>query len=144
MMPARSRAREILMQALYQYAVQPDSKDEILKFSWVREDLYRKITEFAAEEFCGMLDRLSLIDRTIQEQSAKWSTDRIGRIEMAILRLGVYELLYIDEIPATATISECINLANRFGNDDSYKFINGVLDAVARRTGKTQKTAGDG
>lgn len=130
------------MQALYQYAVQPDSREEILEFNWVRSDIYREIIKFATDEFNGLIGQLSLIDRMISDHLSGWKDDRIGRIERAILRIGVYELLFADDIPVTATISECLNLANRFGNDDSYKFINGVLDAVASRTGKSKERSG--
>lgn len=71
--------------------------------------------------------RLSEIDGLIDEKATGWSVSRMGKVDLTLLRLAVYEILYDEEVPAGVAINEAVELAKRFGQDESPSFINGVL-----------------
>lgn len=79
----------------------------------------------------GVLDKLEDIDGVIGKHLKDWRIERISRMDLAVLRLGVYELLYMEDIPAGATINEAVELAKQYGTDESYAFVNGVLGRVS-------------
>lgn len=85
---------------------------------------------FAAELVVGVSDHQSGIDRAIDARSVGWPLERMPAIDRALLRLGIYELTETD-VPTGAAISEAVELAKRYSTDDSHKFINGILAAVA-------------
>lgn len=76
----------------------------------------------------GVKDKIEEIDKTITKSAPDWPLKNIAKIDLAVLRLGVFELLYTKETPRNVVIDEAIELAKKFGNDSSSKFINGVLD----------------
>ena len=91
-----------------------------------REEVKKK-----TEAVCAKLKEIdSLLDKT----SVGWMTDRMSRTDLTILRLGVYELLYDDSIPAGVAINEAVLLAKKFGGDDSSSFVNGILGKIQRQT----------
>lgn len=81
--------------------------------------------------FSDILDKVDDIDKRISEVSKGWKIDRIGKVELAILRLAVYEIVYDDDIPASVAINEAVEIAKKFGPEDSYAFVNGVLARFA-------------
>lgn len=88
--------------------------------------------EFAWELVCGVWKNTKDIDKRIDEYSQHWKLSRIARIELTILRLALYEMLYVEDVPLKVSINEAIELAKRFGDDNSKNFVNGILDAVAK------------
>ena len=78
-----------------------------------------------------LMEHLPEIDERLNEVSRGWKTQRMGKVDLAILRLGVYELLYDDEIPTGVAINEAVELAKRFGGDESPAFVNGILGHIA-------------
>ena len=74
-----------------------------------------------------IVEKLPEIDRALSEKMKGWTLERVGRVELAILRLGVYEIRYDDDIPEGVAISEAVELAKKFGSDNSGAFVNGVL-----------------
>ncbi len=75
---------------------------------------------------------MPVIDEKIKEHLEHWDFSRLSRVDLAILRMSVFCLLYQPDIPATVTIDEAIDIAREFGTDDSYRFINGVLDSIQK------------
>ena len=102
-----------------------------------QRDVYlEQIPELTQEEHTYMLekfirDRIPEIDQKINEVARGWKTERMGKAELAILRLALYEMLYEDAIPVKVAINEAVELAKRFGGEDSPGFINGVLARFA-------------
>jgi len=76
---------------------------------------------------------LAMIDRTIQESLTNWRMNRLSMVDRNILRLGVAELMFVDEVPPRTTIREMVSLAEKFGTQESPRFVAGVLDAVSRK-----------
>ena len=81
----------------------------------------------------AILARCPEIDEMIASLLKGWTLDRIGRVELAILRLGVYEILWDEEVPTGVAISEAVELAGRFGDENAGTFVNGVLAGCARK-----------
>lgn len=93
------------------------------------------------EKVQAVFDHLSEIDPLIEETSVGWALERMNRTDLSILRLGVYELLYDDTIPSGVAINEAVLLARKFGGDDSYSFVNGILGRIQKEhEGETHKT----
>ena len=135
-MGIREKGREIAMQALYQYAVQGGEILEDLTFDWVRSGTSDKVTGFAESLIHGAAEHSGESDALIDRFLTNWSPDRLGVVERAILRLAVYEIMHREDIPAEVSVTEAVTLAKKFCDPDSYKFINGVLDAVIGHTRK--------
>ena len=107
------------------------SENTVLAFEWV--DKERRVSEtfdFARLLICGTIEKIADIDARIAMSLRGWSLDRLARVDLAILRFSVYSLVYQPDIPARVTIDEAIDLAKRFGAQESYRFVNGVLDSI--------------
>ncbi|MDO9082886.1 MAG: transcription antitermination factor NusB [Humidesulfovibrio sp.] len=87
---------------------------------------------FASQLVQGVCDNLAQIDKVIGKHSDHWKIGRIGKVELAILRLSLFEILHRSDIPLKVAINEAIELAKGFGDESSRSFVNGILDAVAR------------
>ncbi len=137
-MATRHQAREAVIGLLYAYDLgNPEIKkfaEEILEEKKIRN----KQREFALNLFKGTVEHLNAIDEEIKKHLESWDMDRLGHIERAILRLGAYELLFTDLDPAIV-INEAVELAKKLGSDQSPKFVNGVLDAIAKEKHGSQK-----
>ena len=94
-----------------------------------------KATEEEHSYIADKVDRIKAkvpeIDRRIDEVAQGWKTQRMGKAELAILRLAVYEMLYDEEIPLKVAINEAVELAKKYGGDDSPSFVNGILAKLA-------------
>jgi len=95
-----------------------------------------------AEELAGIVaERLSEIDAVIADSARNWTVDRMSRIDRNLLRMAVAELLYVDDVPMRVTLDEAVEIAKAFGGDDSARFVNGILDRVAREGDKAPEPA---
>ena len=83
--------------------------------------------KYIEEYYQAVVDKLDEIDGLISSNAKGWSIDRMSKVDLTILRLGVYEMIYDDTIPEVVALNEAIELAKEFGQDQSYSFINGVL-----------------
>ena len=133
-MGARRTARERALQALYQLDMAQGQPVDALKSAW--EVASESQPEPDAQHFAlilvrGVRDHLHEIDGVIQEHSHHWRLDRMTRIDRNVLRLGIFELKYLPEIPGKVSINEAVELGKRFGTEDSSAFINGLLDRIA-------------
>lgn len=130
-MGKRHKARVLALQGLYQYEIGGLSKDEILKFEWIDKNKFPiEILLFAEKLISGTINNLNSIDKLIIENLTNWEFNKISPIERNILRFSVYSLIYLTEIPFIVTINEAINIARKFGNSNTYRLVNGVLDGI--------------
>ncbi|WP_206458094.1 transcription antitermination factor NusB [Anaerovorax sp. IOR16] len=128
----RTQARELLMQMLFQMEVQNDHSDSIKK-RVAEENLEESNQKDYFEEMYGLITlHLPEIDQQIEEYSNNWKINRLAKVDLAILRLSIAELLYKMDIPDSVSINEAVDLAKKFGGDDSGKFVNGVLGKIVR------------
>lgn len=100
------------------------------------EGEYASISEhdmtYITEKYNKIFDKLPDIDEKIATASKGWSLNRIGKVELAVLRLAVYEMLFDDDIPVGVAIDEAVELTKKYGQDGSPAFVNGVLAAIAK------------
>lgn len=129
----RTLAREIAMKLLYAETVGGEGTlRDALEQSDVTEPLCDEDADFCETLVFGVRTYQDDIDGRIAANAKDWTLDRIAKVDLSILRIATYELLYESGIPAGASINEAVELAKRFGGDKSAKFINGVLGAVAK------------
>ncbi len=132
-MGIRHNGREIALQALYQIDLRGGaSNDELSLFfeSFAADDRARR---FARELVDGVRGAQAELDREIAAGLEHWSIGRLSRVDHNILRLALYELISMADVPARVTIDEPIELAKTYGDRDSGRFVNGVLDHLAAR-----------
>ena len=130
-MPKRNRtlAREIALQALFQQDLAGDDPQKIAELlAEATEDSRER--EYARSLALGVLENRQELDRRIVEVTNNWKLDRIAAVDRAILRLGLYELLEMDEVPPKVVINESVELAKKFSTAKSGSFVNGVLDRI--------------
>jgi len=126
----RKVARAHAMKLIYEWEMGGDGGEE------TRSDLLEvsageKESDFMNQMFEGVVARVEEIDEKISAFSQGWSIERINRVDLAILRLGVYELL-LDKVPTGIVINEAVDLANQYSTDKAGSFINGILGNIAR------------
>jgi N utilization substance protein B len=87
---------------------------------------------FAEELVRGVYDQLETIDETLHSYSTNWSLERMARVDLALLRLSAYELMYRPDIPVNVIINEAVEIGKRYGTKETPAFINGILDRISR------------
>jgi len=127
----RRKAREFLLSALYRREHVDTPLAEML--AEVKAGDQRGYIETVYE---GVHERLDEIDRMLGERTVGWRFERLALIDRNILRLGVYELLFLDEIPPEVAIDEAVELAKKFGTEQAQSFVNGILDRIWKERGK--------
>ena len=136
-MGSRRKARIIAMQALFSWDYTHHELQELLEFTWLDSERLAKFENetlfFARHIVQGTLENIEEIDKKIERQLEHWNFDRLGRVDLAILRISIYGLKYQQDIPYSVTIDEAIDLAKRYGSEESYRFVNGVLDGVRKQ-----------
>ena len=129
----RSLAREIAMKMLYAASLGGgETMDEVLEQSEQADTLSDKDKTFLENLTFGVTERQEELDEIIGRYAQGWALNRLARVDLTILRMAVYELKYMPEIPVGATINEAVELSKRFCEEKSSGFINGILGSVAR------------
>jgi N utilization substance protein B len=134
---SRHRAREAAVQMLYQWEVGRVSMFEVRQTFWGGPAADRPLSEderaFASRLSDGVAEKLAEIDPIITEAAQHWRLERMNVMDRLILRLAIYEFLHERDTPAKVVINEALELARTFSNDDSVRFINGILDAIRKK-----------
>lgn len=131
-MATRRRAREIVLQLLYEADLNPHrDADAARAFIRSRMQGRKALTDFADRLYCGTWEHREEIDRTISSLATHWSLSRMAVTDRNVLRLGAYELMFGDT-PGRVAINEAVVLAKRYGDRNSPRFVNGVLDRLMR------------
>lgn len=146
----RRKARELALSALYMMDMQSgmgvagsareapiretDSEENevIERFFKERSSASEKVLQYARKLVNGVREKREDIDRRIEEASEHWKISRIARIDRNILRLSAFEILFDSETPPPVSIDEAIELAKKYGSEESSAFVNGVLDHITR------------
>lgn len=87
--------------------------------------------EYIKNKYLAVREKMPMIDCLIDEKSTGWKTSRMGKVELTILRLAVYEMIFDEDVPVTVAINEAVEIAKKFGGDDTPAFVNGILAKVA-------------
>ena len=130
-MRKRSQARENVLKILYQAEIVQRDVDSASEMFWERfpsvDATIKKFTERLAK---GVEERMDVIDEKISQYATNWQLKRMAVIDRNILRMGVYELIYAEDIPPKVSINESVELAKKYGDLESSKFVNGILDKI--------------
>ncbi len=136
-MGSRRQGRILALQALFSWDFTRQHVEELVRFQWIDDEKKIKIGEdvtfFAALLIKGTIENIEEIDNAIKRQIEHWDFKRLAKVDLAILRISVYALFYRNEIPKSVTIDEAVDIAKNYCSDDSYKFINGVLDGIQKK-----------
>lgn len=132
-MSSRHRAREYALQMLYQAEVGGMPIAEVERHFWDGADAPEEVRVFASRLACGTSSSLVEIDSLLRHGIENWRLERLGAVDRNVLRLAVFEFLHEPGTPRIVVIDEAIEVAKRFGGDESGQFVNGILDALRKR-----------
>ncbi|MBI3307141.1 MAG: transcription antitermination factor NusB [Candidatus Omnitrophica bacterium] len=131
-MRKRTQARECAIQILYQREMNDDPLDKVFASFWEQYPGFTEETkEFTRQLVLGTIEHLTEIDEVVSRYTENWQLWRMAVIDRNILRFATYELLYAGDIPPKVTINEAVNIAKKFSQEESGKFVNGVLDKIS-------------
>ena len=140
---ARTRARELMLQALYQMQIAGHSSSELLR-QYHEQVAYQRVDqEYFDEQLPAIIKAQKPLEETIDELIDR-PLEQLDPVELGILLIGTYELESRIEIPYKVVINECVNLAKRFGAIDGHKYINACLDAAAKNLRQIEVQANTG
>ena len=125
----RRKAREYAFILLFEYRFQPDVINDIIEEFFIENDAGKQ-EEYIREVVCGAISHIEEIDAAIAENSKGWSLDRISNVCMAVMRLAVFEMKYMDSIPRNVSVNEGVSLAVEYDGEEAAPFVNGVLDKI--------------
>lgn len=123
------------MQALYQMELTGDASTASLEFFLTHFEGSARSRDFARRLILGVVTNRKQIDRLIEQCAEHWKLKRMAKVDLTILRVATYELLFCPDIPMNVSMDEAIEIGKRYGSGDSATFINGVLDQVAQSSG---------
>jgi len=127
----RREGRELALQLLYALEMNPVESGELMALSRDSSRSAEVVRLFAEELVAGVVANRDEIDRQIGEKSKNWAISRMAKVDLNILRMAFFELIFRNDIPKKVTINEAIEVAKKYGTEDSPAFINGMLDEMA-------------
>lgn len=139
-MGQRRKARERALEILYGIEIKKshidETKDILLQYWSKKESENIPIADdsksFTSNLVNGVIENINNIDECIKKYTINWTVDRISKIDKNILRIAVYEFLYLSDIPEIVSINEAVDIAKKYGSEESDKFINGILDKIRK------------
>lgn len=138
-MGIRRKARELALQVLYQMEITGDPSPTGPDSFWGHFPTRPGSRDFAQRLIAGAVEHRAEIDGLLENAIKNWKLGRMSKVDLIILRLATYELLFCPDIPLNVSIDEAIEIGDRYGSDDSPAFINGVLDHVADTNGLKER-----
>lgn len=132
-MRKRTKAREAALKVLYQIDITKGNPQEALSDFFRNSPHDEEVLEYASKLVEGTASKSKEIDGLIASAADNWQVSRMAVVDRNIMRLASYEMLYLaEDIPAKVAINEAVELAKRYGDTDSSKFVNGVLDKIKK------------
>jgi len=147
-MASRRKGRILAFQALYAWDVQyrkagnTSIPEDLIGFSWAENNkpLDEKMAAFSRLLLTGTVENIAVIDNMIKSHLQNWDIKRLNLVDLAVLRMSVYTLMFQTDMASSIVIDEAIEISREFGTDDSYRFVNGVLDAVLNSIRKGEES----
>ena len=129
---SRKLSREFAMRLIYQMEIQKEDREEQLDTAIEDSEikLSEKDTQYICDVVRGVFSNLDEMDDIIERNAKGWKLQRISRVDLSILRLCIYEILHRDDIPLNVSINEAVELAKKYGAEDSSAFVNGIMSNV--------------
>jgi len=131
----RREQREQIFKLLFrvEFNLPEDMPEQLKLFLEDKEAVtYEKDAVYISEKFQKIQEKIPEIDNTINSNTEGWDTTRMGKVELTVLRLGVYELLYDEDIPDSVAINEAVEIAKTYGQENSGGFVNAILAKIAK------------
>lgn len=130
---SRRRVREHIFTLLFQmtFAKQEEFSERIDLYFEQNHHIKHDDQLYILEEVTGIVSKLDRINRLLSQHSKKWKIERMSRVDLSILRLGVFEMNYREDIPKSVAINEAVELAKKYSGDQSPSFINGILGSIS-------------
>ena len=133
---ARRKSRIIAFQGIYSWDVGSISESEVLEFSWVSDEVKNNLgvdgLTFAKLLVSGTIEHIVEVDEMIKKHIINWDFERLNKVDLAVLRISTYPLMFQKDIHPSIIIDEAIDIVKEFGSDDSFKFVNAVLDSIRK------------
>jgi N utilization substance protein B len=139
-MKSRTKARQTALQALYQIDIVDGDVDEALASFMEGLKIGPEARSYSEAIVKGVISNTPMIDGLIEEYSENWTVARMLVVDRNILRIAAYELLYCPDVPYKVVIDEAVELAKKYGSEDSGAFINGILDRMAKAVREEKAT----
>jgi N utilization substance protein B len=141
MKPAERRsARQFAVQAVYQWQITKLNAGQIIDQFTVDQDLSKTDVPYFKELLAGVINRVESLDEKLSPYLSRKIED-VDMVDLAVLRIAMFELTYRTDVPHKVVLNEAIELAKDFATDESYKFVNGVLDKALRSLKLREETA---
>lgn len=134
----RRLAREYAFQLIYEAGVQTDKESAELISDTAKEQDFEP-DEYIENAVKGVNEHKDELDALISECAKGWKLERLSLASLSIMRLSIFEMLYLDDVPFSVSINEAVELAKKYDHDKAPKFINGILNAVAEKKGLKKK-----
>lgn len=131
-MTSRRRAREEALKLLFRLDLTGESPDEAIAEALSESNIDQRAREFVGDLCRGVAGRLTEIDDLLCRFTTGWTGERLAATDRNVLRMAVYEILYSEDVPVAVVINEAVELAKKFGTQDSGRFVNGVLGSIAK------------
>jgi N utilization substance protein B len=135
----RRKAREYALKILYMIDIRKEPHQKIMEEFWENVGEKEKIKKFANEIVNGVIEKIKEIDKIISGASLNWDIERMSFIDRNILRIGTYEIFFRNDIPKVVSINEGVEISKKYGDEDSPKFINGILHKIKEKFEKGGK-----
>jgi N utilization substance protein B len=130
-MSFRHKARELALQVLFQWDIHHGTSGWLKEF-WDQNPVSAEPRRFAETLFEGVISHVTELDKLLGQYAENWAVSRMAVIDRNVLRIAVYELLHLADVPARVTMNEAIDIVKRFGDDQSGAFVNGILDRMLK------------
>ena len=133
---ARRKSRIIAFQGIYSWDVGSISESQVLEFSWVSDEVKNNLgvdgLTFAKLLVSGTIEHIVEVDEMIKKHIINWDFERLNKVDLAVLRISTYPLMFQKDIHPSIIIDEAIDIVKEFGSEDSFKFVNAVLDNIRK------------
>ncbi len=137
----RRASREAAMKLLYQLELQKGDRKEHIETALEAENYTASDINYIRSVIDGVDEKVALIDRVIEKYAMGWKINRLSKVDLSILRLGIYEILYREDIPFSVSVNEAVELAKRYSNEDAGAFVNGLLAKVTKEDANYEEEA---
>ena len=137
----RRKTRELVVQFLFQNEFNPMPVNKAFSYFWDENKIIEKEKTFAKKLINGVLDKKDELDKILSNYTNNWKTERLGSVDLVVMRIALFEILYCDDVPPIVAINEAVHFANDLSSFQSGKFVNGVLDSILHELDYPQKTS---
>lgn len=128
----RKKAREGAVQLVYQMEINDEFTEDSLNLFLENFDYNDSEEEYIKDSIIKIINEVTEIDKHIEENLKGWKIERLAKVDLSSIRVAVYEILFREDIPIEVSVNEAIEISKKYSEDDSYKFINGVLGGIIK------------